>query len=800
MNNVLLSRSLNHISSTLKPFVDLKVSFRSTINLCILETRLQQCQNLKQFNQIFSHMILTGYIRDTFAASRVLKFSTDSTFIYVGYSLQIFNQIEHSNGFIWNTMMRAYIQRNYPEKAINLYKLFMDENADPDSYTYPILLQACAVRISEFEGSEMHNHVLKLGFDSDVYVRNTLINMYAVCGNVSKARKIFDEHPVRDSVSWNSILAGYVQLGDVTEAKYIYDRMPERNTIASNSMIVLFGRTGNFVEACKLFSEIPQKDMVSWSALISCYEQNQMYEEALALFVKMNANGVMVDEVVVVSVLSTCTHLSFVKTGKSVHGLAAKIGIDMYVNLQNALIHMYSTSGEILNAEKLFNTGFQLDQISWNSMISGYMRCGAVEKAKALFDSMTEKDVVSWSAMISGYAQHDCFLETLSLFQEMQLKGIRPDETTLVSVISACTRLSVLDLGKWIHAYISKNNLDVNVILGTTLIDMYMKCGCVENAIEVFYGMEEKGVSTWNALILGLAMNGFAENSLHIFAEMKKTGIIPNEITFMAVLGACRHMGLVDEGRRHFYSMIHEHKIEPNVKHYGCLVDLLGRAGLLKEAEELIVSMPMAPDAATWGALLGACKKHFNNEMGERIGRKITELHPDHDGFLVLLSNIYASKGNWDDVTEIRGKMMQHGVVKTPGCSMIEANGVVHEFLAGDKMHPQINEIENMLDEVARKLKKEGYVPATNEVFLDIDEEEKETTLFRHSEKLAIAFGLITITPPMPIRIMKNLRICNDCHTVAKFISRAFDREIVVRDRHLFHHFKQGSCSCMDYW
>ena len=256
----------------------------------------------------------------------------------------------------------------------------------------------------------------------------------------------------------------------------------------------------------------------------------------------------------------------------------------------------------------------------------------------------------------------------------------------------------------------------------------------------------------------------------------------------------------MNDGRHYFNSMIHEHKIEANIKHYGCMVDLLGRAGLLKEAEELIDSMPMAPDVATWGALLGACRNHHDNEMGEMLGRKLIQLQPGHDGFHVLLSNIYASKGNWGNVLEIRGIMAQHGVVKTPGCSMIEANGTVHEFLAGDKTHPQINDIEHMLDVVAAKLKIEGYVPTTSEVSLDIDEEEKETALFRHSEKLAVAFGLITISPPTPIRVTKNLRICNDCHTVVKLISKAFDRDIVVRDRHRFHHFKHGACSCMDFW
>lgn len=791
---------LRHLSSAIKSTLNHRTLHRSTLNLSILETHLNQCQSFKQFKQIISQMILTGFIKDTFAASRLLKFSTDLPFIHVDYSLHIFNLIESPNGFIWNTMMRAYVQRNCPLKALYLYKTMLEENMGPDYYTYPILVNACTVSLSQIEGKQMHSHVFKMGFDTDVYAQNTLINMYAVCENMTDARQLFDESPCLDLVTWNSILGSYVRMGNVEVAKYIYDQMPVKNIISSNSMIVLFGKAGRVTEAFHLFEEMPEKDMVSWSALISCYEQNEMYEEALDMFVKMNANGIKVDEVVVITVLSACANLLVIQAGKLIHSLVVKIGIETYLNLQNALIHLYSSCGEIMAAQNLFNGAHHLNQITWNSMLSGYLRCGLIENAKALFDSMPRKDVISWTAMISGYAQHDCFSETLALFQEMQQFGVRPDETTLVSVISACTHLAALDLGKWVHAYIRKNNLRVNPILGTTLIDMYMKCGCVENALEVFQGMGEKGISTWNALILGLAMNGLVEKSLDVFSEMKACGVAPNEITFVAVLGACRHMGLVDEGRHHFNSMIQEHNMEPNVKHYGCMVDLLGRAGLLKEAEELIGSMPMAPDVATWGALLGACKKHGNHDIGERIGRRLIELQPDHDGFHVLLSNICASRGNWNDVLEVRGTMMQRGVVKTPGCSMIEANGVVHEFLAGDKTHPMINEIEEKLNEMAKRLKMEGYAPETYEVSFDIDEEEKETALLRHSEKLAIAFGLITTSPSTPVRIMKNLRICNDCHTMAKLISKAYDRVIVVRDRHRFHHFSQGSCSCLDYW
>ncbi|KAJ0788656.1 putative tetratricopeptide-like helical domain superfamily, DYW domain-containing protein [Helianthus annuus] len=779
-----------------------KLMKSSTLNQSIMDTLLLQCKHLTEFNQILSQMIVTGFIKDTYAASRILTSST-SSFINVHYSRKLFDHIQHPNGFIYNTMMRSYLHRNHPEETVFLYKLMLDNKKSvyPDGYTYPLLVQACIARGSVLEGKEVHDHVVKMGFDSDVYVRNNLVNMYAVCGDMVDARKVFDESPVRDLVSWNSILAGYVQMGDVEEAKVVFDQMPEKNVIASNSMIVLFGRCGRVGEAYRLFVEMNEKDVVSWTAMIGCYEQSGMCQQALVMFVEMNRKGIGIDEVVAISVLSACTRSSLLETGSPVHGLVLKTGRLSYVNIHNALIHMYSTCGDIAAAEKLFNTSCHTDIVSWNSMISGYSKCGSLKKAREVFDEMSVKDVVSWSALISGHSQAGMFEETIALFNEMMVLGqIKPDETILVSVISACTRLVALEQGKWVHTYIKKNGLLVNSILGTTLIDMYMKLGCVESAEDVFYNMDNKGVSSWNALILGLAMNGEVEKSLEMFSEMKKSGVAPNEITFVAVLGGCRHMGLVDKGREHFDSMINTHKIEPNIKHYGCMVDLLARAGLLKEAEELIDSMPMAPDVATWGALLSACKKHGANEMGERVGLKLIELQPDHDGFHVLLSNIYASKGSWEHVAEIRGTMIENRVVKTPGCSIIEANGIVHEFVAGDTGHPQIHEIEEMLDKITERVKLIGYCPDTNEVCFDIDDEEKETALFRHSEKLAIAFGLMVTDPTTPIRIMKNLRICNDCHALAKLVSKAFDREIVVRDRHVFHHFRQGSCSCMEYW
>ncbi|XP_020686721.1 pentatricopeptide repeat-containing protein At1g05750, chloroplastic isoform X1 [Dendrobium catenatum] len=687
------------VSSSLKSVIARNP--RVSINLSILEERLWKCQKLKDFFQIHAQMTVSGFINDSFAASRLLSFCTGFHFLALDYSRQLLNQIENSNTFSWNTIMRAYVRRNVPQCCLPLYRLMLKCDLVPDNYSHPIVLQACSLRFCVVEGEQIHSHILKFGLCLDLYVLNTLINMYSVCGHLKDARFLFDESPVLDSVTWNSILAAYVQIGDVDESVYIFNNMPEQNTIASNSMIALFGRSKLVEDARKLFDEMTSKDTVSWTAMISCYEQNEMFREALKLFTLMRVCGIQIDEVVMVSVLSACASLEATKEGEAMHGLIIRIGIQTYLSLMNSLIHMYLSYRNINAAELLFDLGYS-DQISWNIMISGYLKCGFVDKARHSFDSMPRKDLVSWSTMISGYAQHGHSSDTLALFHEMQIRGVRPDETTLVSVLSACTNLFALEQGKWVHAYIRKQAFQINLFLGTTLVDMYMKCGCTKTALEIFDEMEEKSISTWNALILGLAMNGFFKEALEKFSNMERCGVLPNETTFVGVLGACRHGGLVDKGWEYFNSMKHIYNLEPNIKHYGCMVDLLGRAGLLNDAKKLIKDMPIAPDVSTWGALLGACKKHGNTDIGEGVGRKLIEFEPQHDGFHILLSNIYASKGKWDNQMEVRSLMKKRKVVKIPGCSIIEADGNVHEFLSGDNVHPQMNEIEQILNEMAR--------------------------------------------------------------------------------------------------
>ncbi|KAJ6737776.1 hypothetical protein OIU85_019798 [Salix viminalis] len=466
----------------------------------------------------------------------------------------------------------------------------------------------------------------------------------------------------------------------------------------------------------------------------------------------------------------------------------------------NAMIDGYLKCGEVEAAKELFWSMEDKNVGSWNVMVSGMAKCGKIEEARELFNEMKEKNEISWSAMIDGYIKGGYYKEALVVFNEMQREKIRPRKFVLSSVLAACANVGALDQGRWIHAYVNKNSNSFDAVLGTALVDMYAKCGRLDMAWGVFEKMEKKEVFTWNAMICGLALHGRAEDAIDLFFKMQNQNFRPNGITLLGVLSACAHSGMVDEGLNILNCMEEVYGIVPGMEHYGCVVDLLGRAGLLGEAEEVIYSMPMEPSAAVWGALLGACRKHGDVELGERVGKILLELEPQNSGRYALLSNIYARAGRWDDVENVRKLMKERAVKTSTGISMIDFDGVVHEFKMGDGSHPQMKHIYLMLKNMIKRLKMEGYSPNTSQVLFDIEEEDKEAELQYHSEKLAIAFGLINTKPGTTIHVVKNLRMCEDCHSAFKLISQVYDREIIVRDRARYHHFKTGTCSCKDFW
>ncbi|CBI29005.3 unnamed protein product, partial [Vitis vinifera] len=426
---------------------------------------------------------------------------------------------------------------------------------------------------------------------------------------------------------------------------------------------------------------------------------------------------------------------------------------------------------------------------------------GKRDDAFGLFSEMPCRDVVSWNSMLACYAQCGKPNEALALFDQMRAVGVKPTEATVVSLLSACAHLGALDKGLHLHTYINDNRIEVNSIVGTALVDMYAKCGKISLATQVFNAMESKDVLAWNTIIAGMAIHGHVKEAQRLFKEMKEAGVEPNDITFVAMLSACSHAGMVDEGQKLLDCMSSSYGIEPKVEHYGCVIDLLARAGLLEEAMELIGTMPMEPNPCALGALLGGCRIHGNFELGEMVGKRLINLQPCHSGRYILLSNIYAAAKKWDDARKVRNLMKVNGISKVPGVSVIELKGMVHRFVAGDWSHPESNKIYEKLNEIHTRLKSAiGHSADTGDVLLDMEEEDKEHALPVHSEKLAIAYGLLHLDSKEAIRIVKNLRVCRDCHHVTKLISKVYGREIIVRDRNRFHHFEDGECSCLDFW
>ncbi|KAL6055710.1 Pentatricopeptide repeat-containing protein [Balamuthia mandrillaris] len=510
---------------------------------------------------------------------------------------------------------------------------------------------------------------------------------------------------------------------------------------------------------------------VIWNAMMQACTQCGNGKEALQLFQEMQQADIPADAFTFSIVLKACASTADLKTGKRVHAEVLRRGLQANHVLSSALISMYGT-------------------------------CRKMKEARAVFQGMKERDVVTWTAMIAAASQSGHGEEALQLFQEMQQAGVAADAFTFAAVLKACASTADLKTGKRVHAELLRRSLLPNIVSSSNaLIDMYGKCGELEEACKVFQQMKERDVITWNAMIAVHGLHGQGKAALAALQEMQEQGVQPDAITFINVLNACSHAGLVEEGLACFAAMREKHNIQPTTEHFTCMVDLLGRAGKLEEAEALIHTMEVPPDAVTWRTLLGACRGGKDVERAKRAAEQAIALDPKDASSFVVLSNILAAAGRWEEVEKVRKEMKERKVKKEAGRSWITVDGEVHSFAVKDRSHPRSTEIFHHLDQLIQQMKAAGYQPATEWVLHDVEDEQKEEELCYHSEKLAIAFGLLSTPPGQPLQIMKNLRVCGDCHTATKFIAKVTQREILVRDGNRFHHFSpDGHCSCGDYW
>uniref|UniRef100_A0A2P2QLB0 Pentatricopeptide repeat-containing protein At4g33990 n=1 Tax=Rhizophora mucronata TaxID=61149 RepID=A0A2P2QLB0_RHIMU len=789
----------------------------ATESLQITSHPLEDENKVIDFNLLFQSCTKVHHVRALHAllvvAGRPMIFFSRLVNLYAYFGAiscahRIFNHGQEKDVYTWNSMVSAYCRNGRFNEALDcFYQFFYTSGLRPDFYTFPPVLKACRYLL---DGRKIHCSILKLGYEWDVFVAASLIHMYSRFGFMAAAKDIFDSMPVRDGGSWNAMISGYCLNGKTAEALEVVDEMRIEGTnldvvtvasvlsicaqlddglsgmllhlyaikcglefqlFVSNALINMYAKFGSLEYANRVFDQMVKRDIVSWNSIIAAYEQNNDPMIARSFFDQMQRAGIQPDLLTIVSLSSIATQVNDHRNCRLIHGLIMRKG------------------------------WFLEEAIVGNVVVDMYAKTGAVDLAAAVFKGLPIKDVISWNTLITGYAQNGLASKAIEMYHMMEAcKEITPNQGTWVSILPAYSHVGALREGMRTHGRLIKNGLDLNVYVGTCLVDMYGRCGKIDDALLLFYEVPRRNSIPWNAVMSCLSVHGHGDKALKLFREMLVEGVKPDHVTFVSLLSACSHAGLVSEGQWCFRIMQEEYAIKPTLKHYGCMVDLFGRAGHLEMANKFINSMPLQPDASMWGALLSACRVHGNIELGRYALDRLLELDSENVGYYVLLSNIYANVGKWEGVDEVRSSARDRGLRKTPGWSSIEVNNKVDVFYTGNQTHPKIEEIYRELRDLTAKIKTLGYVPDFSFVLQDVEEDEKENILMGHSERLAIAYGIISTPPKTPIRIFKNLRICGDCHNATKFTSGLTEREIIVRDSNRFHHFRNGMCSCGDYW
>lgn len=730
----------------------------------------------------------------------------------VGSANQVFHETPNQDDLLWNEAMMVNLKNERWFKALELFRGMQFLFAKANASTILKMLQACGKERALNEGKQIHGYVLKHALESNVLICNSLISMYSRNDKLKLASRVFDLMKDHILSSWNSIISGYISLGYLNDAQNLFHRMESSGT---------------------------KPDIITWNCLLSGHALHGSYEEVLAISRRMQVAGFRLNSISITSVLQAVIELRLLNFGKEIHGYVIRNGLDYDAYVGTSLLDMYAKNDCLTSSQAIFDNMKNKNIFAWNSLISGYSFMGFFDDAKRLLNLMEEEgikpdlvtwngllsgysmgghckealavihdikssgltpNVVSWTALISGCSQKGYHRESLEFFIRMQQDGTKPNSNTISSLLRTCGGLSLLQKGKEIHCLCAKNGFIGDVYVATALTDMYSKSGDLKSALKVFRMTENKTLASWNCMIMGFAIYGFGREAISLFGEMQGAGILPDAITFTALLTSCKNSGLVDVGWKYFDIMSKDYGIEPTIEHYSCMVDLLGRAGYLDEAWDFIHTMTLKPDATVWGAFLGSCRIHRNMEFAEIAAKKLFKLEPYNSANYALMMSLYAMSNRWEDVEHIKDLMEVKGVKNGQAWSWIQIDHMVHVFSAGGKPHRDEGEIYFELYQLVSEMKKIGYVPDINCVYQNIDEEEKEKVLLSHTEKLAITYGLIKKRTSVPIRVIKNTRICSDCHTAAKFASLVRDIEIFLRDGVRFHHFEAGKCSCNDFW
>eukprot|EP00250_Pteridium_aquilinum_P017194 c23502_g1_i1 orf=474-3668(-) len=819
---------------------------------------------------------------------------------------QVFSKLAKTSVFSWNAIISAHVKHGLNEQGIDLYNEMLKSSMEPNGHILVEVLKALSNMKELKEGTSIHAFIIGRGLESDIYLGNSLVNMYATCRALEDAHRVFNRLPLRDVVTWNTLIAAHAQHGHVEEALGLLEQLglnglePNRITFMSilktDSSVVGFEtgtqlhacimerglETGNFLGNClvdmyvkcecledayTVFERLPKRDLVTFNTLISGYAQSGHGCEALQLFDSMIQEGIGPDCFTFVSILRACLGTASIDQVMWVYSyiIEGRFELDVYVasalvntlmkigRLEDAhsvfygsekqnvliwsvLIDGYSQSGHSKDAFDLFQQmkyqhrlspdpityssvlkafsstetlvqgrlihalvledGFESDQFLASGLINMYAKCGSLEDAQCVFERLDHCNIVVWSALITGFIQHGQGHKALQLFEEILQEGLEPDDVTFVGVLNACSNVAALGKGWQVHALMIQIGLKLDAFTGSSLIDMYADCGSLENSRITFELLPAQTTVTYNSIITACAQHNNFILADQYFKRMRQAGKMPEDITFLCLLSACNRAGLVDKGCVYLRSMSMEFAVTPTLEHLNLMVDVLGSQRLWKEAEDLLESLPFQCNVVGWMSLLSSCRTHSCVDLGSRCFNYVVTMDPAKAAGYTLMSNIYARAGLPDKAVKIDELRRYANGWKKPGKAFIEIDDCVHVFSVGEKNHPQSNEIHAALERLQVQMRLEGYKPSVDMVLGPSSNQEKEAALCGHCEKVAIAFGLISTPQGTTIRIAKNLRMCADCHSATKIISKIERREIIITDAYCVHKFQVGTCSC----
>lgn len=788
----------------------LPVEFSVGVLVAVLQICAECCDLLLGF-QIHGSLIKQGLDSETYIKCSVMDFYADC------WSLEsvdmLFEEIPVKDPILWNKLVMLNVEKGMCLRALELFCEMRHLGVEADEVAMAKVLHACGKLEALREGKAIHGFIVKSRLLSALLVSNSLISMYSKNAAIKLARSVFKSIERQSLVSWNSMISCCSLNGFLDDAWELFDSM-----VASGI----------------------KPDLVTWNSLLSGYSRFGYDHEVFELLRMILMEGLRLNSSSITSVLRTVTNSGLIKHGKEIHGYVARHGFGSNIYVGTSLVDMYIKCRNLSNAQRVFDTLKNRNALTWNSLISGYAHEGLHDEALDLLQQMEMEDfqpdlttwnglisgysmkrmsmqamllirqikvnglkpnVVSWTALISGCCHNGDYKDALFFFTQMQKERVEPNSVTVASLLQACSGLALLKKGTELHCFAMRKGFDTDIFVATALIDMYSKSGGLKNAYRVFLMIANRNLASWNAMMMGFAAHGRGKEAILLFEEMCRLGVMPDGITFTALLSGCRHSGLINEGWKYFDEMKNSYKVTPTLEHYTCMVDLLARGGYLDEAMDFIQGMPFEPDASVWGAILGGCRIHKNIEIAETAVKNLFRLEPYNSANYLLMMSLYAYENRWEDAENVKITMNARGVRSRAGWSWIQIDQTIHVFeVDGEKPHPEIGEIYYELYRLISEFRKLGYVPDTSCIFHNVGQKEKEKMLMSHTEKLAITYGLINTDKSAAIRVIKNTRVCNDCHNTAKFVSRICGREILLRDAARFHRFVDGKCSCNDYW